>query len=271
MPEKVDPLILKFATERPDELAGILAGANPGELAQLFTDLPADKAAMLATRLPSWQLSSLLNKLSSENGRDLLIAASTSDGIAIVSHLPESRYPAILSVCNEEEKAKLRKLFDFPSHSLASLALPQFISAEASLSCEDFSRQLSQNDDTRPQPIFVVDEQGKYLGRLSLQAVFSVKNRKKQLLDVMTRVEALSGMTSADTALGSRLWTQHLELAVVDNRHRLLGVVNRSLLQQVAGNKAAGEFSTERLFSELATDYLNACGHLLESVLGKRP
>ncbi len=265
-----DPLILHFARERPDELAGILSGANLNELVQLLSELPPETAATLSARLPSWQLNGLLGKLQPDIIKHILLRASTSDAVAIVSQLAEYRYPAILEVCDDSEKSRLRKLFDFPSHSLASLVIPQFISVEGNLSCEEFSRRLTQNDDTRPHPIFVVDGQGKYLGRLFAQAIFPIRNRKKPVSEVMTRVEALSGMTSAESALNSRLWTQYLDLAVVDSRHRLLGVVNRSLLQRVAGNHSRTEFSTERLFSELAIDYLNACSQLLESFLGKK-
>jgi hypothetical protein len=38
----------------------------------------------------------------------------------------------------------------------------------------------------------------------------------------------------------------------------------------VVGEGSAADFSFERLFAELATGYLNACGRLLESVLGRR-
>lgn len=265
-----DPFILHFAREKPDELVGILSGANTADIAQLLAELPAASAADLAARLPSWQLSSLLNKLSPEKIKELLIAASTSDAVSIVAQLPEFRYAAILDASDESEKSTLRRLFDFPSHSLASLAVPQFISVEAHLSCEEFSRRLTQNEDTRPYPIFVIDDQRKYLGRLFPQAIFPMNNRKKPVREVMTRVEALSGMTSAESALNSRLWTQYLDLAVVDSRHRLLGVVNRNLLQRVAGSHTRSKFSTERLFSELAIDYLNACSHLLESFLGRK-
>lgn len=264
-----DPLVLQFAHEKPAELAAVLGSSNLGELVEFFLTLPVDTAAILATYLPSWQLAALLRRLPPEHIATMLVNASTSDAIAIVSHLPESLYPAILSSCRQEDKLGLRKLFDFPTHSLASLATPNFISVEANQNCELFARQLSHYDDTSPKPIIVVDEKGKYLGILSTQAVISLKNRKKKVVDVMLRVEALSGMTSADTALGSRLWTQHLELAVVDNQHRLLGVVNKALLQRVTKGSMVAEFSTERLFSELATDYLNACGKLLESILGR--
>ena len=269
MPDTPDPLLLEFARTRPDELAGVLASANLRDLSELFTELPPEVAVVVATRLPSWQLTGLLGALEPAVICRLLIAAKMDDAVAIVSHLQESRYPAILEACPVDQRLVLRQLFDFPSHSLASLATTQFIRVSARTTCGEFSRQLSLSSDTRPRPVLVVDEQGRYMGVLALQAAFSRKNRAKPVAEVMASLEPLSGMTSAESALGSRLWSRYTDLPVVDSRHRVLGVVNRATLQRVAGDSTAAEFSTERLFSELATGYLDTCGRLLEAMLGR--
>ena len=89
------------------------------------------------------------------------------------------------------------------SHSLAALASTGFIRVEAGTSCEEFARQLAANEDTQPRPVLVVDAQGRYQGMLSLQAAVSRKNRSRSVGEVSTTVEALSGMTSAESALKS--------------------------------------------------------------------
>ncbi len=269
MPEDTDPLLLAFARGRPEELAGILASADLRELSELIASLPAKVAAQVGTRLPSWQLTALLGTLEPGLICQMLVSAATDDAVAIVSHLQESRYSAILEVCPAESRLALRQLFEFPSHSLAALATTRFIRIGSKTSCDEFARQLAYSSDTRPRPLLVVDEQGKYVGLLDLQAALSYKNRSRAVADVANAIEPLSGLTSAETALGSRLWTRYTTLPVVDGRHRLLGVVSRSALQRVAGEDEPADFTTERLFSELAVGYLNTCGRLLESVLGK--
>ncbi len=264
-----DPLLLAFAKTRPEEFAAEMAGANLGELSQLIGSLPATIAAPVATRLPSWLLTGLLGTLEPELVCDMLLSASNDDAVALVSHLHESHYRKILDVCPAKSQFTLRQLFDFPSHSLASLATTQFIRVPAGKTCGEFYHQLAYSTDTRPRPIVVVDEQGKYLGILTLQTALAFKNRARTVGEVITRVEPLSGLTSAETALGSRLWTRFTELPVIDGRHRLLGVVSRAALQRVCVEDDAVEFTTERLFSELAVGYLNTCGRLLEALLGR--
>ena len=269
MTTSTDPLLLDFASSRPDEFAASLAMANLRELAELILALPTRTATVVATRLPSWQLTGMLGILEPEQVCELLLTARTDDAVAIVSHLQESRYPAILEACPEDRRLTLRQLFDYPSHSLAALAGTGFIRVEAGTSCEEFARQLAVNEDTRPRPVLVVDSQGRYQGLLSVQAAVSRKNRSRSVGEVATQVEPLSGMTSAESALKSRLWTRYTELPVVDGRHRLLGVVSRGTLQRVSDDPSGAEFSTERLFAEMASGYLNTCARLLEAMLGR--
>lgn len=265
----VDPLLLDFADNRPDDFAASLATANLRELAELLLELPTRTATVVATRLPSWQVSGVLSQLQPAQVCELLLAARTDDAVSIVSHLHESRYTAILEACPEEHRFTLRQLFDYPTHSLAALAGTGFIRVEAGTSCEAFARQLAVSEDTRPRPVLVVDSQGRYQGMLSLQAAVSRKNRSRRVGEVATTVEPLSGLTSAESALKSRLWTRYNELPVVDGRHRLLGVVDRASLQRVSAEPAGAEFSTERLFAEMAAGYLNTCARLLETMLGR--
>lgn len=269
-PDRLDPLVLRFASARPDELASVLASADPADLAGFISDLPVESAATVATHLPSWQLTSLLSALASGKIADMLVAASTDDAVSIVSHLPESRYHPILESAEYARRAELRQLFEYPSHSMASLATTAFIRVSADTRCAEFCEQLSNSTDTRTQPVLVVDSQGRYQGMLSLRVAYAIRNRSRTVGEVASSIEALSGLTSAESALSSRLWMRFTELPVVDGRHRLLGVVSRATLLRVAGDGSKADFSFERLFAELATGYLNTCGRLLESVLGKR-
>ena len=165
---QADPLLLEFAKSRPDEFALELSGAGLGDLSQLIASLPAAVAAPVSTRLPSWLLTGLLGSLEPEQVCDMLLSASNDDAVALVSHLHESHYRRVLEVCPDKSKLSLRQLFDFPSHSLASLATTQFIRVTATTTCGDFYQQLAYSGDTRARPILVVDEQGKYVGVLTL-------------------------------------------------------------------------------------------------------
>ncbi len=264
-----DPLVLAFTASRPTEVAVLLANRNLGELSAFIAQLPVKTAAALAARLPSWQLTGLLDTLEPALVAGLLVAASADESVALVSHLHESRYRAVIEAAPEGQRAGLYQLLEFPAHTLASLVSTEFIRVPEDTVCRVFCDQLSESADTRPYPVLVVDAAGHYLGMLSLRAAYARKNRGRQVGQVADKLEPLSGLTDAASALRSPLWAEHPEMPVVDNRKRILGVVSRAVLERVAGEAKPGEFSLEQVVTELASGYLSTCGRVLESLLGR--
>lgn len=265
-----DPLLLRFAADKPDEMAALLGSCDLSELSELIEGLPLVSAASLSVRLPSWQLNGLLGTLEPALIGQMLITAQSDEAVALASHLHESRYPAILEAVPAEQRRALNELLEFPSHSVATLATKDFIRVQENMTCGDFSEQLSSRADTDPLPVLVVDMQGKYRGMLNLQAAYARKNRVLPVGEVAIEVEALNGLTDAHNALSARQWMKHPELPVVDGRHRVLGVVSRPSLVRVAGNADSLEFDFEQVLAELATGYMDTCASVLDSVLGKR-
>ncbi len=265
----LDPLLMEFAASRPREMAVQLAGSELAELAPFFTELPTPIAAALAANLPSWQLTGLLDTLPAVRVAQLLSDASADAAVALVAHLQESHYEAVIQAAPAEARGALYQMLEFPTHTLAALVGVDFIRAVEDTSCRDFCEELSANADTRAIPVLVVDRSGRYKGLLNLRAAYARKNLGRSLGQVAEPVEPLSGLTDAATALGSRQWAEHAELPVVDHQHRVLGVISRAVLERVAGESRPGEFSLERVLTELASGYINTCGRVMESLIGR--
>ena len=264
-----DQLLLQFAADKPEEMAALLTSHELAELAELIEGLPLATAASLMVCLSSWQLTGLLRTLDPGLVGRLLLTAQGNEAVALASHLHESRYPAVLDTVSTRQRRTLYELLEFPTHSGASLVSKEFIRVQQDTLCSDFNEQLSANSDTSPRTILVVDEEGRYQGMLSLQAVIARKNRPLPVGDVADSVEALNGFTNVRTALSARQWMQYSELPVVDGRHRVVGVVSRSTMTRVAGDSNVVSFDLERVFAELASAYLDVCARMLESILGK--
>lgn len=264
-----DPLLLQFAAGKPDEMAALLGNTNLSQLSELIESLPVASAASISSRLPSWQLTGLLGKLEPALIARMLATAKADEAVALVSHLHESRNAAILDTVSTPQRRALYELLEFPSRSVASLVTTKFIRVAQDTPCGIFSEQLSTSTDTSPRPVLVVDQQGRYVGILNLQAAYSRKNRTRPAGEVAVNTPPLNGLTDASTALTARQWLKYTELPVIDNRHRVLGVVSRASLERVVGDSAPLEFSLERVLSEISIGYLNTCARVLESLLGR--
>jgi len=264
-----DALLAHFAASRPEEMANALSAADSESLTTFLRDLPAGADAMVAARLPSWQLSHLLHAMAPADIARLLLDASTDDAVAIVAHMPETRYAGVLEAAPENQRDKLGQLLAFPSHSLASLASAAFVRAAGHTPCRDLGRQLSQRSEPVTGPVVIVDASGRYLGLVEAHALYRQRNAGRTLGEVAAPVAPFSGATDIGMALNSRLWARYPDLPVVDHRQRLLGVVNRAALLRVAGSRELEPYSVERLFTDLAIGYLDTCGQVVESLLGR--
>ncbi|WP_116366619.1 magnesium transporter MgtE N-terminal domain-containing protein [Parahaliea mediterranea] len=265
----LDPLVLAFATSRPRELAVQLADCELAALEAFFAQLPRATAATLAANLPSWQLTGLMETLPPAQVAGLLADAGADEAVALAAHLHESRYQAVLQAAPADERGTLYQLLQFPSHTLAALVSSDFIRVAEDTHCHEFCDDLAGAADTRAQPVLVVGPQGHYRGLLNLRAAFARKNRNRTVGQVVDNVEPLSGLTDAATALSSRQWADHADLPVVDHQQRLLGVISRAALERVAGEARPGEFSIDKVLTELASGYLNTCGRVMESLIGR--
>ena len=171
MPQTLeDPLLLRYARSRPGDLAIALADAVPEELVEFIGSLPPEVSPPVLARLPSWQLRRLLENLEPCLLATLLQVASNDEAVAIVSHLEARRYPAILETVPAAEQGPLRAVFEYPTHTLAHLATSDFVRVVGGTSCAACCEQLANSADTRPRPVLVVDEQGRYEGIANLQA-----------------------------------------------------------------------------------------------------
>ena len=259
-----DPLLESFAAARPRELASLLADAEIDEVCELLRQLPEPLAAGLAADLPSRQLARALKALSPTEIGSLLVSASHEDAIALVSLLSEARYSDILQASPTSRRRQLRRLFEFPSHSLGALASPDYIRAIVSMRCDDFLEQLRAHEEFTQQPIYAVDGAGIFKGEINPLAVISRRNQKARLVDIVDHIDPLSSEISAGAALKSRLWARHQYLPVVDGKGHLLGSVRRQTLLKRVPKSRTEVVGLESILTEIAMGYLEFSERMLK-------
>ncbi|MFT5483766.1 MAG: Mg/Co/Ni transporter MgtE [Halieaceae bacterium] len=259
-------LLQQFADSRPAELAALMADAEIGELCELFASLPASTSARLAARLPSRILFQLLAEQAPAATSEMLFGANHDDAMALVAHLQESRYPEILMASQNSHRKKLRRLFEFPSHSLSAIASPEFLRVTESTLCEVFCKELVSAEQEHPRPIFAVNDSGVYRGVVNVYALIATSNRTKSVKAVANYVPPLHGDISADAALNSPEWLEHLALPVTDGKQRIIGAVTRAQLLRLVPDDGGAHHGLETILSELAAGYLSYCTDIMKSL-----
>lgn len=262
-----DPLLLQFATTRPEEVAELVSDYSPDEISAFLAELPGDVAAPVCARMSSRALAELLNYLDPAIIRNMLIHGKHTDILTLISHLHQGLYPRILETAEGDERARLSRLLDSRSQTLAALASTNFLRVQADTPCEEVANDLMTTSESAELPIFVVDDTGAFIGVVTTQAVISKSHQKKPVSNYMKPVEPLPGNLKATTALAASQWLTTSSLPVVDSDRRIIGAITREELTRVAREFADGnEPGLEDVFSELSTRYLDLCANVVSMV-----
>lgn len=262
-----DPLLLQFATTRPDQVAELVSDYSPDEISGFLAELPGDVAALVCARMPSRALSELLDDLDPAIIRDLLVHGEHTDVLTLVSHLHQDLYPRILETAEGDDLRRLSRLLDSRSQTLAALASTNFLRVQSDTPCEEVANDLITTSESAELPIFVVDDTGAFIGIVTTQAVISKSHQKKPVSNYMKPVEPLPGNLNATTALAASQWLTAPSLPVVDSDRRIIGAITREELTRVARESAEGnDPGLEDLFSELSTRYLDLCANVVSMV-----
>jgi Mg/Co/Ni transporter MgtE len=265
----VDPLLLHFASTRPNDLAAALGGHPLDELTDFLASLPPHIAAPIVARIATHQLGELLSALPAASLGMILVSADHADSIAILSHLPASTYPAIVEAANTTDRSTLSRLFEFPTRTLSALASPDFVRVNADTTCGQLKSTLELLDGLEERPVFVVDAQSRYIGMLPAASVLPERNTHLPVDQVMRNVEPLTGQAPIASALGAAQWKQFRSLAVVDAGSHILGAVTLEQLERAVSKPDMTEYGIENMVGEIAASYMDLCADVLDLVAGR--
>ncbi|MBI4431291.1 MAG: magnesium transporter [Candidatus Omnitrophica bacterium] len=228
-----DYSLLKVALKEcnPIGLAGCWQNFTEEEQLQIFSVLPGKSALSLFEVLEIEDQRKLLEKLSEDSVTPLLNNLDLPD-VAKIFHKMSSRNVRKMRNLIKRQKAlaHVDLLMQYPHHSAGSLMHPEFIKLEPKMTAKQALSVLSAI--TRPGEkehlfaLFVVDEESKVLGSLTLQDLLSVPENEK-LSELMTSVEDFKLSPVTDQEEVAKIFTRFdLNSApVVDKDGKLIGVL----------------------------------------------
>lgn len=228
----------------PIGLAGSWRDFTEEERLQIFSVLPSKAALSLFEVLEIEDQRNLLEKLSEDSIAPLLNNLDLPD-VAKIFHKMSSRNVRKMRNFIKRQKAlaHVDLLMAFPKNSAGSLMHPEFIKLEPKMTAKQALSVLSAI--TRPGEkehlfaLFVMDDDGKVLGSLTLQDLLSVPENEK-LSELMTSVEDFKLSPQTDQEEVAKIFSRFdLNSApVVDKNGKLIGVLTIKDIINVAQQEA---------------------------------
>ena len=264
------PLELAYIREFPGEVAALLATRGDEAVAEALNDLPAEHAAALVARLPHGHAVRVLVAHDDEHVAGWLNAASVDHALALLLHLDEDRRTRLLPLLPDRRTRRtLRRLLNYPQTAVGALVDPTATRLNAAMPLAEAVAILRVDNPASEQSIWLVNDDGGYVGRLDLCRVLVAPSARLRLDELLIPIRPLRADITLLNARDFSEWQKYLELPVVDHLDHMLGTLSRArLLSALAAGRPAGNGLGP--VSELTQQYFRVLRICLGDLFGRQ-
>lgn len=233
--EQVENLIREG---REQELYDLLKDIHYADVAEIMEELDQDEAAYIFNLLDSEKTSEILLELDEEVREKILrnlspkeIAEeinelSTDDAADIIAELPQEKKEQVISELEDVEHAKdIVDLLRYDEDTAGGLMAKELVKVNENwnvLTCVKEMRAQAENV-TRVHSIYVVDDEGRLKGRLSLKDLLTTSTKTPIKEVYIPRVDSVK-VDTKDVEVARIMQKYDLEaIPVIDEMSRLVG------------------------------------------------
>ncbi len=200
--------------------------------AEVFAYLPFDRQEEMLEQLPDVLVVSILNEMEPVDRTRLL------EGLD-----PDISNRIILKLTPEERQVAWQ-LLSYPEDSVGRIMSPEFMTLRAEMRASNAIEHVRWNASRFPEErilrLFVVDEDGRYLGDVSLAALLIADPSSQPVSEIMdSSYTALSVYDDRESAVDAFRKYDRSYIPVVDEDNVLLGVVQADDVFDVAEEEAS--------------------------------
>jgi len=230
--------------EHPQEAAKLLETAKDAASAELLAEEGADAAVAVIRRLTPDRAARVVAALPADALRRVVAGLNPSWAAALFARLGEEERERCLTTLEGPLERELRELAAYPPDTAGALMDARVTTFRPDATVRDVIRRLRTFRTRRVQDVFLVDEEGRLAGSLSLQTIV--------MADPATRLDGLttgapvsvSGVSSRDEVVETFESQRVGSLPVVDFEGRLVGVLRQRELIQAAQAEATADAVT---------------------------
>ena len=208
------------------------------DIAEILDELTSDQATYIIKLLDSEKTSDILMELDDDDRERILNNLSakeiaeeveeldTDDATDIISELPEERQKRVISkIEDKEHKADIKELLKYDEDSAGGLMAKELVKVNENWSVTRCVKEMRSqaSEVTRVHSVYVVDNNDKLLGRLSLKDLL-VANPKSNIKAIYISKVDFVNVNDSGEHVASIMQKYDLgAIPVVDNKQKLLG------------------------------------------------
>ena len=227
------------------DVAEIIDELNEGEATYLIKLLDSDKTSDVLTELDDDVREAILGNLSTKEIAEELEELDTDDAADIVAELPDEIVEEVISEIEDRDHAKdIVDLLRYDENSAGGLMAKELVKVNENwnvLTCVKEMRAQAENV-TRVHSIYVVDDEGKLKGRLSLKDLLTTSTTSPIKDIYIPKVDSVN-VNEKPEEVANIMSKYDLEaIPVVDEIHRLVGRITIDDIVDVIREEAEKDY-----------------------------
>jgi len=236
--ELIDHIIDLIDSSNDEKLLRTFNDLHHADIAEILEELISDQATYIIKLLDSEKTSDILMELDDDNRERILNNLSakeiaeeveeldTDDATDIISELPEEKQKRVISkIEDKEHKADIKELLKYDEDSAGGLMAKELVKVNENWSVTRCVKEMRSqaSEVTRVHSVYVVDNNDKLLGRLSLKDLL-VANPKSNIKAIYISKVDFVYVNDSGEHVASIMQKYDLgAIPVVDNNQKLLG------------------------------------------------
>ncbi len=208
------------------DIAEILEELDFSNATYIIKLLDSEKTSDVLMELDDDYREKILKNLSAKEIAEEVQELDTDDATDIISELPEDRQKKVISkIEDQEHKADIKELLKYDDDSAGGLMAKELVKVNENWSVTRCVKEmrLQASEVTRVHSVYVVDNNNKLLGRLSLKDLL-VSNPKSNIKSIyISKVDFVSVNDSGEHVASIMQKYDLGAIPVVDDNHVLLG------------------------------------------------
>jgi len=257
-----------------DRVEAWIEEQNAVALADCFRNLPVDETILVASRLdtddqilllellppdvsvdvlhalPFASASDLVEEISPASAAEILGEMPPSEQADLVGEMQPEQAEAVLALLDESNARRVKSLVRYPDDVAGGLMDNHFLALSRDLTVaaaiESIRQRASELSDYDVQYVYVRDVQNSLVGVLRLRDLLLASDETRLDRVMITNPRSVNDYLPLDDLREFFTEHQYLGVPVVNESGQMMGVVNRTAVEQALGERNADEFLKAR-------------------------
>lgn len=215
------------------------------DVVKVFKVLPKDMGAEVFSYVNSDIQEKLVLALTDKELSDLIEEMYIDDTVDFVEEMPANIVKRVLKFSTKDTRNLINKFLNYKEHSAGSIMTTEFIDIKESMTCTSAMKRIkkvAENMETI-NVMYVTNLENVLIGVVSIRSLI-VADENAKVGDIMNG-NVIFAETETDQEEIARLFKQYdiLALPIVDNEHRLVGIVTVDDIIEVIENETTEDIS----------------------------